>query len=216
MACQSRRRGSGRSAAGLGRDGEGGRRDSIAASPAASTKLFGKAGESCVSAAPLVGFEGARGRAPTPALSSAQMQVGQRLVAGGARGHGPRRLPAIKATPAVRALGAPAQCRSRDRDAVRSRWRHHRAQTCSASPSILAEVGPAETLRGFRRAMAQNMALAQSEVAAATVIDDADIDAWPQRRRRHDPARCARWSPAAARSPRSMPGSRAARWRAAC
>jgi len=43
---------------------------------------------------------------------------------------------------------------------------------------ILAEVGPAETLRGVRRAMAQNMALAQSEVAAATVIDDADIHAW--------------------------------------
>lgn len=30
-----------------------------------------------------------------------------------------------------------------------------------------------------RRAMAQNMARAQSEVAAATVIDDADIHAWP-------------------------------------
>src|SRR5207248_684059 len=43
---------------------------------------------------------------------------------------------------------------------------------------ILSEVGPPEILRGVRRAMAQNMALAQSEVAAATVIDDADIHAW--------------------------------------
>ena len=43
---------------------------------------------------------------------------------------------------------------------------------------ILAELGPPEVLRGVRRAMALNMALAQSEVAAATVIDDADIDAW--------------------------------------
>jgi len=34
---------------------------------------------------------------------------------------------------------------------------------------ILTEVGPAEILRGVRRAMAQNMTLAQREVAAATV-----------------------------------------------
>lgn len=44
---------------------------------------------------------------------------------------------------------------------------------------LLTELGPPEELRGVRRAMAQNMARAQSEVAAATVIDDADIGAWP-------------------------------------
>jgi 2-oxoisovalerate dehydrogenase E2 component (dihydrolipoyl transacylase) len=43
---------------------------------------------------------------------------------------------------------------------------------------ILSETEPAEPLRGFRRAMAQNMALAQAEVAAATIVDDADIEAW--------------------------------------
>ena len=43
---------------------------------------------------------------------------------------------------------------------------------------LLEEWGPPEMLRGVRRAMAQNMALAQREVAAATVIDDADVDAW--------------------------------------
>jgi pyruvate dehydrogenase E2 component (dihydrolipoamide acetyltransferase) len=43
---------------------------------------------------------------------------------------------------------------------------------------LLAELGPPEALRGVRRAMAQNMARAQNEVAAATVIDDADIHAW--------------------------------------
>ena len=43
---------------------------------------------------------------------------------------------------------------------------------------ILAETEPAEPLRGMRRAMAQNMALAHAEVAAATVVDDADIDEW--------------------------------------
>lgn len=43
---------------------------------------------------------------------------------------------------------------------------------------ILSEAEPAEPLRGFRRAMAQNMAQAQSEVAAATIVDDADIEDW--------------------------------------
>ncbi len=38
--------------------------------------------------------------------------------------------------------------------------------------------GPIELLRGIRRAMAQNMMLANSEVASATLMDDADIHAW--------------------------------------
>ncbi|HEX5420016.1 MAG TPA: 2-oxo acid dehydrogenase subunit E2, partial [Gammaproteobacteria bacterium] len=44
---------------------------------------------------------------------------------------------------------------------------------------ILKEVGPLEPLRGARRAMAHSMAQAHAEVAAVTVVDDADIDAWP-------------------------------------
>lgn len=43
---------------------------------------------------------------------------------------------------------------------------------------VLSEVEPAEPLRGFRRAMAQNMAFAQAEVAPATIMDDAAVDAW--------------------------------------
>jgi 2-oxoisovalerate dehydrogenase E2 component (dihydrolipoyl transacylase) len=42
----------------------------------------------------------------------------------------------------------------------------------------LAEAGPAEALRGMRRAMALRMAAAHAEVVAATVTDDADIDGW--------------------------------------
>ena len=40
---------------------------------------------------------------------------------------------------------------------------------------ILAEHGPMEPLRGVRRAMARNMAQAHSEVAPATMVEDADI-----------------------------------------
>jgi 2-oxoisovalerate dehydrogenase E2 component (dihydrolipoyl transacylase) len=49
----------------------------------------------------------------------------------------------------------------------------------------LAEAGPAEALRGMRRAMAQRMAVAHAEVVPATVIDDADIDEW---RKGEDPS----------------------------
>jgi pyruvate dehydrogenase E2 component (dihydrolipoamide acetyltransferase) len=43
---------------------------------------------------------------------------------------------------------------------------------------VLSETGPIELLRGIRRAMAQNMVLANAEVASATIMDDADIHAW--------------------------------------
>lgn len=43
----------------------------------------------------------------------------------------------------------------------------------------LTEAGPAETLRGMRRAMAQRMAAAGAEVVPASVTDEAEIGAWP-------------------------------------
>ena len=42
----------------------------------------------------------------------------------------------------------------------------------------LTEAGPAEPLKGMRRAMAQRMASAHAQVVPTTVIDEADIDAW--------------------------------------
>ncbi len=42
----------------------------------------------------------------------------------------------------------------------------------------LTEAGPAEPLKGMRRAMARRMALAHAQVVPTTVIDEADIDAW--------------------------------------
>src|SRR5215510_13071461 len=43
----------------------------------------------------------------------------------------------------------------------------------------LTEAGPAELLRGMRRAMAQRMTAAHAEVVPASVTDDANIGAWP-------------------------------------
>ena len=56
---------------------------------------------------------------------------------------------------------------------------HHRRGRPARRAHPLAETGPLELLRGVRRAMAQNMALATAEVASGTIMDDADIDAWP-------------------------------------
>jgi len=42
----------------------------------------------------------------------------------------------------------------------------------------LSHTGPAEPLRGLRRAMAQRMTAAHAEIVPASVTDDADIDDW--------------------------------------
>lgn len=44
----------------------------------------------------------------------------------------------------------------------------------------LSDAGPAEPLRGMRRAMAQRMALAHAQIVPTTVTDEVDIDAWSQ------------------------------------
>jgi pyruvate dehydrogenase E2 component (dihydrolipoamide acetyltransferase) len=42
----------------------------------------------------------------------------------------------------------------------------------------MSQTGPAEPLRGMRRAMAQRMAASHAEIVPATVTDEADIDDW--------------------------------------
>jgi len=44
--------------------------------------------------------------------------------------------------------------------------------------NVLTEAGPAEPLRGMRRAMAQRMTAAHADVVPSTVTDDADIEDW--------------------------------------
>lgn len=84
----------------------------------------------------------------------------------------------IKATPAVRAL---ARRLDVDLSIVTPTGRDETITAADVErvARILKEVGPLEPLRGVRRAMAHSMAQAHAEVAAVTVVDDADIDAWP-------------------------------------
>lgn len=140
-------------------------------------KLFAQAGQLVHVGAPLVGFEGAAEESDAGTVVG-NVQVGREVkseapaaIGAGARG------PAIKATPAVRAMARQlnvelAMVTPSGPDGVIT------AADVQRVAKILSELGPPEILRGVRRAMALNMTLAQSEVAPATVIDDADIHAW--------------------------------------
>jgi pyruvate dehydrogenase E2 component (dihydrolipoamide acetyltransferase) len=150
-------------------------------------KRFGKKGDIVHLGAALVGFEGADsddagtvvGRMPEAsgtARTARERQAPAPRAYGGLSGVGAGST-SIKATPAVRALA-----RKLDIDLAMVTPSGMDGIVTSAdvqrTAKLLSELGPPEELRGVRRAMAQNMGRAQSEVAAATVIDDADIHAW--------------------------------------
>lgn len=145
-------------------------------------KLYGGKGDIVHLGAALVGFEGESGAADTGTVVG-RMETSERVVheaaplipvPGGGLSVGTA---AVKATPAVRALA-----RKLDIDLTMVMPTGPDGVVTSSdverTAKLLTELGPPEALRGVRRAMALNMAQAQSEVAAATVIDDADIDAW--------------------------------------
>lgn len=97
--------------------------------------------------------------------------VRERATGGGQRGGG------VKATPAVRALAKRLEVElstvsPSGADGMVT------AQDVQRVAKILKEVGPMEKLRGVRKHMARSMTQAHEEVAAATVMDDADIDHW--------------------------------------
>ena len=137
-------------------------------------KLFGKPKDLIHLGEPLIGFEGEDADSGTVV---GHMEVGKEVVDEAPLAVAARAPGGIKATPAVRALA-----------------RRLDVELAMVTPSgpdglitvadvervarVLAEAGPAEPLRGVRRAMAANMALAHAEVVPATLMDDADIHAW--------------------------------------
>jgi 2-oxoisovalerate dehydrogenase E2 component (dihydrolipoyl transacylase) len=139
-------------------------------------KLYGKPHDVVHVGAPLVGFEGADEADAGTVVGHMPVSPGVAPEAAVGVAHAG---PGIKATPAVRALAHRlgvdlALVTPSGPDGLVT------VQDVQRVAKLLEEWGPPETLRGVRRAMAQNMALAQREVAAATVVDDADIDAWSQ------------------------------------
>lgn len=138
-------------------------------------RLYGEPGEIAHIGAPLVAFEGEGGEADAGAVVG-KVEVGQEVVRETAVAPAPA-TPGIKSAPAVRALARKlnvdlAMVTPTGADGLIT------AADVQRAARILAEAGPAEQLRGVRRAMARNMMLANAEVASATIMDDADIEAW--------------------------------------
>lgn len=139
-------------------------------------RLFGNPGEIAHIGAPLVAFEG-EGDGRDAGTVVGTVEVGHKVVADAPPAPAPATA-GIKATPAVRALARKlnvdlAMVTPTGADGLLT------AADVQRAARILAETGPIEMMRGVRRAMAQNMELATAEVASATIMDDADVDAWP-------------------------------------
>src|SRR4029077_20706937 len=90
----------------------------------------------------------------------------------------PTRPQSLQVVPAVRALARKLDVDLNLVQATGPGGSITRADVERAAKS-LAEVGPAEALRGMRRAMAQRMTTAHSRVVPASVTDEADVDGWP-------------------------------------
>ncbi len=154
--------------------------------PGKIEKLFARAGEIVAVGAPLVGFAGAEetapevtgGGRPDAGTVVGEVRRGEERVresAGRVGGHAA----ASKAVPAVRAL---ARRLNVDLAVVTPSGPKGliTAKDVERVAKILSELGPAEPLRGVRRAMAMNMVHSHAEVAPATLMEDADIQAWAE------------------------------------
>jgi len=137
-------------------------------------RLFGQPGDIAHLGAPLIGFEGEDAQQASTTVvgrveSTGEVVSEQQLA--------PVSTAGIKVTPAVRALARKlnvdlAMVTPTGSDGLIT------AGDVNRAARILAEIGPQEVLRGTRRFMAQAMTLAHAEVAGATIMDDADIEAW--------------------------------------
>lgn len=86
----------------------------------------------------------------------------------------------IKATPAVRALARKLDV---DLEVVTPTGPNDTITRGDIERvhQILKEVEPITEVKGVRRAMCQAMGMARNEVMHATIMDDADISAWPEK-----------------------------------
>ncbi|MEK4035566.1 dihydrolipoamide acetyltransferase family protein [Methylocystis sp. IM3] len=137
-------------------------------------RLFGNTGDIIRVGAPLIAFEGEReddAGTVVGAVETGAAVMSDAPVTTGRVGA------AIRVVPAVRAL---ARKLNVDLSMVTPSGVDGliTAEDVQRVARVLSEAEPAEPLRGFRRAMAQNMAFAQAEVAAATIMEDAVVEAW--------------------------------------
>lgn len=160
------------------------------------TKLYGKTGDVIITGAPLVEFEGGEEKksAQTTTVVGALESTDTVLVesptgiAPTAAGN------TIKAIPAVRALAKKLNVDLTHVKATGAGGQITLEDVERALPSPAASQHPLpggegnntpkegyETVRGVRRAMATTMSQSHSEVVPITLVDDADIHAWPEK-----------------------------------
>lgn len=164
------------------------------------SRLHAKEGDIVPTGAPLVDFDGTQADTAEPVLQQDAATVVGNVPTGGERientaieGSRRRRTARIKATPSVRtearrlgidlaevvATGRNGQITMADLTSFTGSGQ----TTVSANGSDEDLMpGSAERLRGPRRSMAQSMTRTRDEVALCTIFDDADIDAWPEKR----------------------------------
>ena len=142
-------------------------------------KLHVEAGEIVAIGAPLVDYDDGAEKDAGAIVGTIESDAGvldeaREAQEGAGAGAAPAR---IKATPAVRAL---ARRKGVDLSLVSPSGKGGMvtAADVERAAKTLAEAGPLEPLRGVRRAMARRMTQSGAEVVPATVIDEADIDAW--------------------------------------
>lgn len=139
-------------------------------------KLFAGIGDIVAVGGPLVGFESADGEPADAGTVVGRVVAGQRVTVEAATSVGQAAV-GIKAVPAVRAA---AKKLNVDLSVVTPTGPNETITMADVQrvARIFAEVGPMESLRGVRRAMAISMAQAQAEVALVTVTGDADVQSW--------------------------------------
>ena len=138
--------------------------------------LFGTKGDIVKVGMPLVEF--AEGAEPDTGTVVGELGGGEAAQAAGipsARPTGQQ----LRVFPAVRALASKLGVALDLVDGTGAGGTITRADVERAAKSM-SHSGPAEPLRGVRRAMAQRMAASHAEIAPATVTDEADIDDWRQ------------------------------------
>lgn len=150
--------------------------------PGTVARLCAQPGEMVAVGAPLVEYEGEGEDAAAADAGTVvgAVERGEAVVQERPLGSGPGTAgrAAIRATPAVRAL---AKRMGVDLGSVTPSGPEGTITRADVErvAQVYAETGPLEKLSGPRRAMAVNMARAQAEVALATLMEDADIHAWP-------------------------------------
>lgn len=136
-------------------------------------KLYGSPGDVINVGDPLVEFEGGEDTGTVVG----EMQTSDEIIKEEASSISKNRS-GVKATPAVRALAKRLEV---ELDIVRPTGPQGMVTAADVrrAAQTLQQAGPLEPLKGVRRAMALNMAQAHAEVVPVTLVDEADLQSWP-------------------------------------